>query len=649
MDFAPSTSEDRQIERTLSIINHSSVGVVSFDIFDTLVTRRFWAPSDVFVSMSRRPEVIEIMLGERFDVVRHYAERRSRERKSQCDPTLEEIYECLAEICDLSQTQCEQLIKIEQDLEVSAALPRSPIWNTWQQSIRLEKEVIFCSDMYLPSPIIKQILRRSGYDLPSQLFLSSELGVTKRHGTLFNFVSEKMQISPKNFLHIGDNWHSDFQMARKAGWQALHTPKACDRVFEPKRNGLIGLIPSYQKGEEIKTFATRSSLKLISERLFSERLDTKADSSTLVKSGEDFGYAALGPFLLSLTLWIRRLAQQRDQKHMLFLARDGWLPMAATRMLDDSLGPAFQSSYLPISRRMIFPWLLTKPAGFEQIARISFVQGLTVDAYLTERFGSSGRKVFLEAAGSHGEQILPQMLQDHLEMVISVLRKHQGQLRALAAPEAERIETYFRGAIPKDGAAALFDVGRKGTFQRVLTNITRRPLHGYYVMTTQAIHDNVPDRSFDPFLGIIDWKMRRRNPDTIAYEALLSERAGSYAGISVDGAPIRECRPTEDSDSQFKRIHSGAMDFISDAISNFGEDVLLLEQEPSYAAYALENWSRNKGIASLFAQLKHEDSISSPFARTLSDALRGVGLVKQRSPSFQRQLSQFLPFAEFRK
>lgn len=632
MENARLMMDDNRLKRILSVVNRPTVKVVSFDIFDTLITRKVWDPADVFVMMSRRADVAEIMSGERFDLVRREAERSVRletEAKGQ-DPTLDAIYDRLSELCDLSRAQREQLIEIEQDIEVAVIVPRPPLQNVWRHVRRLGKEVILCSDMYLPRSVILRMLRGAGYDTSHRLFLSCELGVTKKHGTLFSFVAEAMGLAHGDFLHLGDNRHADVRMAEAAGWRALHIPKVRDRVFQSEQNALTGLVPAYRRTSEIRSFATGASLKLVAERLFSYRLESEVDAAALAESAEDFGYAALGPFLLSLALWMRRLAQARGQEHMLFLARDGWLPMAATRTLDDCLSPVFQSVYLPISRRMIFPWLLGRPGGFESIAGIGFRPGLSVEAYLTERFGVAGRTVFLEAAGAQGERLLSHMLHDQHALVLGILRDNQSRLRELSEPLAQRVEAFYRDAVPADSRVGLFDVGRKGTFQRVLSSITRRPLHGYYVVTSPDIHGNAPDRNFDAFLGMIDPTVRRRNPDTIAYEALLSERAGGYVGIGADGAPLRET-PAEN-DDHIKRIHSGAMEYVRDAIATYGEDVGLLEQEPFYASYALENWSKNKGTAALFARLKHEDSISDVSARTLSEALRGADIRTRPDP-----------------
>lgn len=625
---------DRRLEKTLSAVSHPSVSIVSFDVFDTLVTRRFWSPSDLFLVMSQREDVTQILSGERFDLARRNAERmvRAEIEPAGKDPTLDQIYDCLSKEYGLSVSQRQRLFDAEVELELCAIVPRTPLRTIWRHAQRLGKETILCSDMYLPSSVIAQMLQRAGYEAPFRMFVSCELGVTKKHGTLFPFVSKEMDRLPGEFLHVGDNLHSDVRVARSAGWKALHIPKLHDHAFQNQKNALAGIIPPFQHNSQIKTFATRTSLKLITEHLFSDQLETKQKGTEMVVSADSLGYSALGPLLLSVTLWMRRLAKQRNQQHLLFLARDGWLPMLASKVIDDCIGKEFESTYLPISRRMIFPWLLSKPNGFEQISHIGFVPGMKVSQFMSERFGAIGTDFFLDTTGSSGERLMGEPLDENFELVLKTLDRNKQNMRSLYNPAASRLENFYRNKIPNDRVTGLFDVGRKGTFQKFLSTIIQRQIHGYYIMTSKEIYNNAPDRNFDFFLGMMDRMANRRNPNTIVYEALLSEQGGTFFDLDDENVPLREDRNLSmTSDESVNQVQSGAMRYIRDAAASFGQDLRLLEQEPFYASYAIENWSQSPGMSRLFQTLLHEDSVSSSKSRSISHALKGVGMDKTGS------------------
>ncbi|MEM9795955.1 MAG: glycosyltransferase [Pseudomonadota bacterium] len=615
-------SHDRKYDRVLAVIQRPEISVVSFDIFDTLIARNVWDPKDIFLLMSLRSDVRRIIGGEPFDVARVLAEKAVRADLTdvQRDPTLAEIYVRLMMASNLSEDAAQELKRIEIQYEYSAVIPREPIRRLWRYVKAIKKNVILCSDMYLPRPVLENMLTSCGYDASDRIFLSCELGATKKHGTIFPIVQDELRCTSREILHLGDNKHSDIKMAERAGWNALHIPTLGERALKGNKSAISGLVPDYRRGADVSSLANRSSLKLTSERLLAKTLSEVSPGGEM--SGSDFGYAAVGPFLLSLLLWIRRVAQQKGLEHVLFLARDGHLPLKAMERLNESLGSVFTSDYLPISRRVVFPWLLSRPGGFDSIANIGFRPGLSVGNYLTERFGEAGLQVFRESKGDDADRLMQYLLYDWHEDTISTLRANLDRLQSLSAPAVARTSNFYASRVPEGRKTALFDVGRKGTFQRILENILGRQVHGFYVVNSPDIYKNSPGRNFDSFLGTIDPYARRKNPDTMIYEAILSEQAGGFFGIDEGGEPLRGAIQLSEEESElFTAVQSGAMRYIEDAIKNFGSQVHLLEQEPFHASYAMENWQRNEGAAKLFRRLKHEDSISDQKPRSLADLL----------------------------
>ena len=58
-------------------------------------------------------------------------------------------------------------------------------------ALALGKKVICVSDMYLPKDVIEKILEKNGYNELSNVYVSSELKITKAHKDLFKYVLEK--------------------------------------------------------------------------------------------------------------------------------------------------------------------------------------------------------------------------------------------------------------------------------------------------------------------------------------------------------------------------------------------------------------------------------------------------------------------------
>lgn len=92
--------------------------------------------------------------------------------------------------------------------------------------LRRHKPVVLTSDMYLPGSAIRRILAAatpSLADLP--LFVSADVGLTKRYGELFHHMAAAMGVAPAGILHLGDHPVSDVERARQTGLNAAWLPR----------------------------------------------------------------------------------------------------------------------------------------------------------------------------------------------------------------------------------------------------------------------------------------------------------------------------------------------------------------------------------------------------------------------------------------
>lgn len=611
---------DHRHKLCAALIGEDATKAVSFDMFDTLTVRNVFDPKDLFDRIAHDPAFPADAAGSDFPNLRIRAESQVRARfKRQgrnIDPTLDDIYRELRDAAGIEDHAAETLKRLECAAEIAAAQPRPALKLLYDYAVDLGKHVIICTDMYLPKTVIDEILRKCGYARAHTVFLSSESGHTKKHGEIFHHIARKFELDAHQCLHFGDNAHSDIKMAKQAGWRAMKTPAVRD-FFLKDAGALHGLVPPFASSKQMPGEASKATYALLSNRVFGGALTPpSADAITT----RDFGYVALGPFLLSLALWMLRLARQKHIDHIAFLARDGHLPIQAARLAAQATGEATRMSYLPISRRVLFPYFLQQPGGIEKILSIRYDPRQTIEKYLSERFGETALELFSKAAQSRTGLSPAGFMKDHHDFVCDILRDNLDVLQAETADKNRNLVAYYREKLPQAENAALFDVGRKGTFQAALSQIAGGPLHGFYVVTNYEILKNAPGRAFDSFLGMMDSRMREKNPDTILYETMLSEKAGSFAGFDANGAPQRlPNRTSAEELSFFNELHAGALDFVKDAIEAHGERVSDLEQEGFYAAYALENWPQNDSAVALLSAVRHEDAISTPEAKSLKD------------------------------
>lgn len=611
---------DNRHARSAAGILNEDIQVVSFDIFDTLLYRDVFEPKDIFARVAADERVRAHPLSKRFQELRAKSERvlrlRLKAQGKQTDPTLAEIYREFSKLVDEQPSKLNLFRDVELQLELDAVAPRKPIKALYQYAISQGKTVVLCSDMYLPRATIEAMLEKCGYLGPHELFLSCDIGATKKHGTVFGQISSSLDVPASAIFHFGDNAVSDIKRAEEAGWKAMKTP-SMQELFFAANDDLKGLFPVFRRPSDVKSNATRQNYSLVWSHLYEDQVEPTG-AVDIVSKAHGFGYVALGPFLLSLSLWVLRNARQKQIDHVAFLARDGFLPIKAVTMLAEALGQRTEFSYLPISRRAIFPYFLHQPGGIDYILSIRFDPRQTIGLFLKERFGQVGLDLFLDAASENSSLSAEAFVKDHFDFVAELMKINITTLRTSTEQRYQSLVKEYKTALPAGKKHALFDVGRKGTFQSVLSGISGASLHGFYVVTDYAIQTNAPKRAYDSFLGMMDNRLNAKVPDTVLYEAFLSERGGSYTGFDENGKAIRDESSDGDEELQFfEALHGGAMEFVQDAVARYGADVDDLEQEGFYASYALENWTENPAVSDLLMDVRHEDSVSIPESKSL--------------------------------
>ena len=68
--------------------------------------------------------------------------------------------------------------------------------------------------------VYEKILKNNGYEM-DRVFVSNEVGLTKATGNLYQYVKSELNVKPKEILHIGDNFWSDYKNAEDKGFRAV--------------------------------------------------------------------------------------------------------------------------------------------------------------------------------------------------------------------------------------------------------------------------------------------------------------------------------------------------------------------------------------------------------------------------------------------
>ena len=202
----------------------------SFDLFDTLATRKVNHPKDVFTLIEATGVVnfrFFLNLFFTFKTLRVFSEKLSRflQKNKKEDISIFDIYRVLGFFIKNAK---EVLLKeIEIELHVICPIDKNI---KKLNELKLEgNNICITSDMYLPRNTLKKILEKNKIDT-DVIYVSSGIGLTKSSGNIFKFIAQQNNIELSKIIHYGDNIHSDVEVPKKLGISVVHVGTAQHRT-----------------------------------------------------------------------------------------------------------------------------------------------------------------------------------------------------------------------------------------------------------------------------------------------------------------------------------------------------------------------------------------------------------------------------------
>ena len=288
-----------------SIDNYS---VVTFDVFDTLLIRQYVIdPADIFYFLAlSKGYSSEMSLKFKNDRVR--AENICREKSLLIDdhPEIDvvQVYELLRQYESISADD-------EIEFENQCLIRRPLVQRLYEAAKDKNKKIYAISDIYIPSVKLNDILCDHGYSFEN-VWASCEHGGGKYDKILFKKFLEQEKVDASEVLHIGDNRHSDFNMAVELGINAIHIPKAIDNLYMESSINL-GTISLYHKES---SFFCKAVLAYLSRRI---------EDVGEFGVARQFGAIYASPLVFMFANWLNKTALENNVKSLYLMARDGFL------------------------------------------------------------------------------------------------------------------------------------------------------------------------------------------------------------------------------------------------------------------------------------------------------------------------------------
>lgn len=618
--------------------------VVSFDIFDTLLSRKIGAPVDVFELVRSKLLMDDITLIHH-DVMMNYphlrrqSEQEARTRRiaqllTEGEITLDEIYAVFQEKTAIDVITLEALKQAE--LEVEALVLYAPkdgkiVYDTVQQQ---GKKIVAISDMYLPTEYLHSILSKNGYDIPLEMiFVSAEHRASKHTRQLYKIVENKLTIAPSKWLHIGDNLTADIKNAQTHGIKTLYAHwSSVENIHIPSIDG-------------VNDYGVASIVDFLGTKQAQEFFPSEAWSS--------IGYKTFGPLLFGFMVWLTSQLKANGIQQALFMARDAQL----LKTLYDRFfkNDDITTTYVYGSRQSLYPlsvtdwpmhriWHLFNGKTKRSVREVLSMLGLDADLHLTD---------IHQVGFSSADDLI---CDENRQNMFNLINRFYFPIMQASAKQRSSLNSYFLDIIHDYQKIAVIDIGWNGNIQAAFSRSvvevwSEKTIQGFYL----GLFDNATP-NIGPYSNMKGWVTSFANRDEVFHEltgngaveilefVLTANHGSTLRYENIDGVvkPVLENLGSEITYNQnAMNLQSGIIQYFEDhryLLKNFPLESLMSHEWMKPFLQLVQNPTKSE--AEMFGNLTHSDAPGRNSSRLSLAPNVSSHAAKTKNAEYQEALSK---------
>lgn len=511
--------------------------VISFDIFDTLILRNIFKPTDIFKILSNY--AYEKFGIDNFFDIRIKAEQESRRENNNFESNFDEIYSQVLKYVK-NKDYVKKLKKYELDLELDFCVYNPFMKEIYDYCNSKNKHIILISDMYLSKEFILKILNKNGYGKSLEIYVSNDFRANKGTGQLYDCVQRKNNFDKEKWLHIGDSINGDYDVPTKWGINAY---------LYPRVSSFVDLSPN-SIFESILLGIQCNNLYNGNEKSY----------------WEHFGIKCVSFIYFGFTKWLYDLTKHYD--NLFFLARDGYM-INKIYELFNSDNSVF-TKYLYCSRKtLVVPSLIlgskdnlinsltTIASKYDKISLKDFLVKAQIDYKCVDRdlivsFGFETLDDYVSLDNLHDAKKLVATFYDTIKENLK-----NDYNNAVSYLKQEGVFSYDQ--------IHVVDVGWGGSIQQAISKLTNKEVIGYYFGTIDLGHED----SFSNMFGYyFDLDIPKSHKDRVLknvsmYELLFSAPHGSTISYEYsDGKYVPRFLESSHYNRVLKQFQEAAYDII---------------------------------------------------------------------------------------
>ena len=536
--------------------------IVSFDLFDTLIMRRVFAPEDVFGLLGKKAEE-ELNIKGIADV------RRQISAKCDAFASLEEIYLKIRQELQLTEEMTKKLIELEKYIDTKLCVPRRKIVELFNYSLALGKDTYIVSDMYYCRKDLEELLNRCGIKgiQPDNIWVSCERKRDKITGSMWKMFADSV-IKGRKCIHIGDNVKGDVKNPTYFGIETVYVMSGRDMLLNSSVRELASDIITAEDSVCAGLF--------VSEVFNNPYALCKSKGKLVFTDSEVYGYSVYGPIITKFLIWLYCNSHKDSIDTLLFFARDGYFLENDYREMMKLLGDvnSQRTEYLPISRRLIYLASAEDEEDFRRIVAFPYVG--TFRDYMLSRFNIN---VTDKSERYNDKQVNAVGDADRLMEWIEPYRQ---DIEKEISLEKRNYIKYLEkhGLFDRERTFGTVDLGYYGTNQFYLQKLLKRKMEGYCVYACLS-QNNV-------FINEISMKGCFQQDDDPAAERSLIKKKNMYVETFltapygmiryIDENMNMVCEPDKKSQKNFQikeKVNEGVLRYLADYVSLFDRNAIM--------------------------------------------------------------------------
>ena len=528
--------------------------LVSFDVFDTLLLRQTLYPQDVFELVERKGKKLGYP-------AEGFSARRAEAEQEEEFASLDRIYELLAARFGWDENTARIVQSLELETERSVILPRREVADLLGYAAGLGKRIVLTSDMYLPAPVLDRILKENGVTGYEKLIVSCDYHKSKETGLM----GEVRALAGRDarILHIGDNPSADGDASELYGIRPVLIPSPV------RLAGERGWAASIRAAESL---TERCLVGMAVAELFSDPFqDPNLKDRPAQERLRRFAAGVVAPLVLGHTSWLADRLRRKEYDGVLFLSRDGYLPIRIYRMLPDAaqLPPPV---YFYANRRSAFFGCADDESRIEMMNQSGDYYHFSNYEKLSVLYGLPSGKILPQREG---------------ETDTDYIQRHMPAISAAAEEARKGYRAYSRHCGIRDGGTyAVVDMIATGSTQYSLSCYVPWRMEGYYYGNYNEDDRACPD---------IEDYLTCGNPTLMAnymeLESYFTSPEPSVDHISPQGEVVlaKEVRPPEEIRSVLF-VHRQAEQFAERFLSLFYSEGDVIDPRVPEEMFAAEGY-----------------------------------------------------------